>query len=83
MNLFLKEQISTGRYLHESNYEYSMLNSRLFKGSRNMQKGKASFLREKRLAKKTNSLPKQEEDILWKCGHLGDKTPKSAISTLW
>lgn len=86
MNLFFWQQISTGRYLHESNYEYSMLNSRLFKGSRNMQEGKVSFLREKRLGKKQKKskyLSKHKEDILWKCGQLGDKTLKSAISTLW
>ena len=32
---------------------------------------------------KTNSLTRQEEDILWECGQLGDKTPKSIIATLW
>ena len=62
-----------------------MLNSRLFKGSRDVQKGKASFLREKGLSKKsnkTNSLTKQEEDILWECGQLGDKSPKSIIISI-
>lgn len=51
-----------------------------------MQEGKVSFLREKRLGKKqkkANILAKHKEDILWKCGQLGDKTLKSAISTLW
>ena len=32
---------------------------------------------------KINSLSRQEEDMLWECGQLGDKTPKSTISTLW
>ena len=61
-------QSSIGRYLHESNYEYSMLNSRLFKVSRDVQEGKACFLHEKGLRKKsnkTNSLAKEEEYILW------------------
>ena len=68
-------QSSIARYLHESNYEYSILNTRF----------KAPLLR-KGLGKKTNktnSLTRQEEDILWECGQLGDKTPKNIIATLW
>ena len=79
-------QSSIDRYLHESNYEYSILNSRFFKGSRDELEGKARLLCEKGLGKKpnkTNSLTRQEEDILWECGQLGDKTPKSIIATLW
>ena len=74
------------RYLLESNCEYFMLNSRLFKGSRDVLEGKVRLLREKGLGKKpnkTNSLIRQEEDILWECRQLGDKTPKSIIATLW
>ena len=66
-------QSSINRYLRESNYEYSIL------------KGKACLLREKGLGKKpnkTNSLTRQEEDILWKYGKLGAKTPESIIATL-
>ena len=58
---------SFDRDLRESNYEYSILNSRLFKGSRDVLEGKARLLREKGLGKKpnkTNSLRRQEEDIL-------------------
>ena len=79
-------QSSFDRYLRESNCEYSILNSRFFKGSRDVLEGKARLLREKGLGKKpnkTNSLTRQEEDILWECGQLGDKTPKSIIATLW
>ena len=57
--------------LHESNYEYSILNSR------SVIKGKARLLCEKGLGKKTkktDSLTRQEEDIPWECGQLGDKT---------
>ena len=65
--------------LHESNYEYSILNSRSrgFKGSRSVIKGKARLLCEKGIGKKTkktDSLTRQEEDIPWECGQLGDKT---------
>ena len=77
---------SIDRYLRELNYEYSILNSRFFKGSRDVLEGKAHLLCEKGLGKKpnkTNSLTRQEEDILWECGQLGDKTPKSIIATLW
>ena len=79
-------QSSIVKYLRESNYEHSILNSRLFKGSRDVLKDKAHLLREKGLGKKsnkTNSLTRQEEDILWKCSQLGNKTPKSIIATLW
>ena len=79
-------QSSIDRYLRESNYEYSILNSRLFKESRDVLEGKARLLREKGLGEKpskTNSLTRQEEDILWDYGQLGDKTPKSIIATLW
>ena len=58
-------QSSIARYLHESNYEYSILNTRF----------KAPLLC-KGLGKK-KSLTRQEEDILWECGQLGEKTPES------
>ena len=51
-----------------------------------MLEAKARLLSEKGLSKitnKTNSLARLEEDILWECGQLGDKTPKSIIATLW
>ena len=47
-------QSSVDRYLRESNYEYSILNSRFFKGSRDVPEGKARLLREKGLGKKPN-----------------------------
>ena len=43
-----------------------------------MLEGKARLLLQKGLGKKpnkTNSLKRQEEDILWECGQPGDKTP--------
>ena len=61
-------QNSMDRYLRESNYEYSLLNNRFFKGSRDVLEGKTPLLREKGLGKKpkkTNSLTRQEEGILW------------------
>ena len=57
-----------------------------FKGSVNVLQCKSSLLRQKGLGKKpnkTNSLTRQEEDILWECGQLGDKTPKSIIASRW
>ena len=47
-------QNSIDRYLRESNYEYSILNSRFFKRSRDVLEGKARLLREKGLGKKAN-----------------------------
>ena len=46
-------QSSFDRYLRESNCDYSILNSRFFKGSRDVLEGKARLLREKGLGKKT------------------------------
>ena len=46
-------QSSIDRYLRESNYEYSISNSRFSKGSRDVLEGKARLLREKGLGKKT------------------------------
>ena len=47
-------QSSIDRYLRESNYEHSILNSRFFKESRDVLEGKARLLREKGLGKKPN-----------------------------
>ena len=47
-------QCSIDRYLRESNYEYSVLNSRLFKGSRDVLERKARLAHEKGLGKKPN-----------------------------
>ena len=79
-------QSSIDRHLRESYYECSILSSRFFKGSRDVLEVKAPLLHERGFGKKnkkTNSLTRQEEDILWECGQLGDKTPKSIIATLW
>ena len=62
------------------------MNTRLFKGSRDVLKGKTHLLRKKGLGKKpnkTNSLTRLVKDVPWGCGQLGDKTPKSIIATLW
>ena len=40
------------RYLRESNYEHSILNSRIFKGSRDVLESDARLLREKGLGGK-------------------------------
>ena len=47
-------QSSIDRYLRESNYEHSILNSRFFKESRDVLEGRARLLREKGLGKKPN-----------------------------
>ena len=60
-------QSSIVRYLREPKYKYSVLNSILPKGSIDVLEGKVHLLREKGLGKKpnkTNSLTRQQEDIL-------------------
>ena len=52
-------QNSIDRYLRESSYEYFLLNSRFFKGSRDVLEGKAPLLREKGLGKK----PKKKQIV--------------------
>ena len=79
-------QSSIDGYLRESNYEHSILNSRLFKGYRDVLEGKTRLVREKGLGKKPNkknSLARQEGDIMWGCGQLDDRRLKSIIVTLW
>ena len=44
-------QSSIDRYLRESNYEHSILNSRFFKGSRDVLEGKLAYYAKKDLAK--------------------------------
>ena len=45
-------QSAIDRYLRESNYEHSILNSRIFKGSRDVLESEARLLREKGLGGK-------------------------------
>ena len=45
-------QSSIDRYLRESDYEHSILNGRLLKGSRDVLEGKVRLLRELGLGKK-------------------------------
>ena len=50
-----------------------------------MLEGKARLLSGKEFGKKpnkANSLTRQVEDMMWECGELGDKTPKSIILAL-
>ena len=67
------KQNSIDRFLRQSDYEYFLLTSRLFKVSRDVVEGKAHFLLEKGLG--------DIRDILWECEKLGDKT--FIMSTLW
>ena len=50
-------QISIDSYLPESNYQHSVLNSTLFKGSRDVLESKARLLRAKGIGKnQTNQI---------------------------
>ena len=57
-----------------------------FLSSRKFFEGKARNLQEPGMGKRPNkaqSLNKEEEEILWEDGQLGDKKPRSLINTVW
>jgi len=57
-----------------------------FLSSRQVLEGIARKHRELGMGKRPNkaqSLTKEEEEILWENGQLGDKTPRSLLNTIW
>ncbi|XP_068671314.1 uncharacterized protein KIAA1958-like [Montipora foliosa] len=74
------------RHLRSHNYPKSILSDTEFLSSRKVLDGKARKLREQGMGKRPNkakSLKKEEEEILWENGQLGNQTPRSLINTMW
>ena len=79
-------QAAIDRHLKESGCKFSILRDRQFFQSRAVLDGKAKLLRQKGMGKKPNracSLTKDEEEVLWNCGQLGNSTPHSLSNTIW
>ena len=79
-------QAALDRHLRSQNYPKSTLRDTEFLSSRKVLEGKARNLRERGMVKRPNkakSLTKEEEEILWEHGQLGNETPRSLINTMW
>ena len=79
-------QAALDRHLRSKSYPKSIVRNTEFLSSRKVLEGKATKLRELGMGKRPNkarSLTKEEEEILWENGQLGDKTPRSLINTVW
>ncbi|XP_068738942.1 uncharacterized protein KIAA1958-like [Montipora capricornis] len=79
-------QAALDRHLRSQNYPKSILRDTEFLSSRKVLEGKARKLLEQGMGKRPNkakSLTKEEEEILWENGQLGNQTPRSLINTMW
>ena len=79
-------QASLERYLKSKAYPKSIIRDREFLISRKVLDGKARKLREQDKGNRTNrsrSLTKEEEEVLWQNGQLGEDTPRALLNTMW
>jgi len=79
-------QVALDRHLRSKNYPKSIVRNTEFLSSRKVLERKARKLCELGMGKrphKAQSLTKEEEEILWKNGQLGDEAPQSLINTVW
>ena len=74
------------RHLKEHGYKQSIIRDREFFTSKQVLEGKARRLREEGKGKRQNkarSLSKEEEEVLWVAGKLGNNSPESLVNTIW
>ena len=80
-------QAALDRHLKEKGYSLSIIKDREFLSSRKVLEGKARKLRNEgkgKLPNKSRSLTREEEEVLWECGQLGNSSPRSLLYTmLW
>ena len=79
-------QASLERYLKSKAYPKSIIRDREFLNSRKVLDGKARKLREQDKGKRPNrsrSLTKEEEEVLWQNGQLGEGTPRALLNIMW
>ena len=79
-------QSSLHRHLVDKKYQKSILTDIEFSSSRAVLEGKARKLRQDGKGKRPNAstaLNKEEEEILWSNGRLGDQNPTSLVRTMW
>ena len=79
-------QRSIDRYLRENGRTRSIITDREFQGSREALQAKRKALRSKGKGRRPNAsdpLTKEEEDLLWERGQLGDHNPEVLVRTSW
>jgi len=79
-------QAALDRHLKEKGYSLSIIKDREFLSSRKVLEGKARKLRNEgkgKLPNKSRSLTREEEEVLWECGQLGNSSPRSLLYTMW
>ena len=79
-------QVALDRHLKEKGYSLPIIKDREFLSSRKVLEGKACKLQNKgkgKLPNKSQSLTREEEEVLWECGQLGNSSPRSLLYTMW
>ena len=79
-------QAALDRQLKEKGYSLSIIKDREFLSSLKVLEGKARKLRNEgkgKLPNKSRSLTREEEEVLWECGQLGNSSPRSLLYTMW
>ena len=79
-------QVALDRHLKEKGYSLSIIKDREFLSSRKVLEGKACKLQNEgkgKLPNKSQSLTREEEEVLWECRQLGNSSPRSLLYTMW
>ena len=79
-------QASLDRYLKNKGYTVSIIQGREFAKCNKILKGKAITLRHEGKGTRpnaTDALTWEEEEMLWKEGRLGRRTPEVLLNTTW
>ena len=79
-------QVALDRHLKEKGYSLPIIKDREFLSSRKVLEGKACKLQNEgkgKLPNKSQSLTREEEEVLWECGQLGNSSPRSLLYTMW
>ena len=77
---------SLDRHLKNKGYSLSIVRDREFSSSKQVLDGKAKqhcLAGRGKHPNKARQLSEEKEEILWKSGKLGGKTPESLIHTMW
>ena len=79
-------QAALDRHLKEKGYSLSIIKDREFLSSRKVLEGKARKLQNEgkgKLPNKSRSLTREEDEVPWECGQLGNSSPRSLLYTRW
>ena len=76
-------QAALDRHLKEKGYSLSIIKDREFLSSRKVLEGKARKLQNEgkgKLPNKSRSLTREEDEVPWECGQLGNSSPRSLLT---